>query len=494
MDENSPILVGAAQWTGRELDPARAASPSASAVSVACAAAEDAGVKRDALASLDRLGLPSPIGWRAHNAPGYLAEALGAVGARPFMAAVGGEQPLRMLDAFATEIEAGRSRSALLVGTHNFKTIRRARKAGVELDWTEDAAGHPELFGENRPGSSEAEAAVGLDRPSTLYPVFENALRAKRGLDLATHLERVGRMMSAFTRVAARNPYAWFPTERSPAEIITPGPTNRPVAYPYAKYLNSVMETDQAAAVWITSVAEARRLGIPETRWIHYGGGGGAIERAWFTSERPVFGACPALLSSVTQALALAGVELDDVRAFDFYSCFPVAVEMACEMLGLAEDDPRGLTCTGGLPYAGGPGNNYTLHSLAAMVHELRAAAGVGLVTGNGWYLTKHSACVLGTERFGPAHAAPAIDPGPPAREVHADAAGPAEVRAYTVLYDRDGAPVRGIVIGDTDTGERFLANTPEDPAWLEAFVAKEQVGARGRVVSGGATLRFEPE
>jgi len=62
MDENSPILVGAAQWTGRESDPARAPSPGASAVSVARAAAENAGVKPEALASLDRLGLPSPMG------------------------------------------------------------------------------------------------------------------------------------------------------------------------------------------------------------------------------------------------------------------------------------------------------------------------------------------------------------------------------------------------------------------------------------------------
>jgi acetyl-CoA C-acetyltransferase len=489
-DENTPILIGAAQWTGREANPARAPSPSESAVAVARAAAEDAGAKPEALASLDLLGLPMPMGWRAHNAPGFLAETLGARNARTFMVAVGGEGALRMLDHFAKEIEAGRSRSALVAGTHNLKTWRRAREAGVELSWSGDAGGESETFGTTRPGSSEAEAAVGLDFPPKLYPLFENALRAKRGLDLSTHLERVGRLMSAFTRVAAKNPYAWFPTERSPTEITTPSTTNRMIAYPYTKYMNAVMETDQAAAVWITSVAEARRLGIPEARWIHYGGGGGAIERAWFASERPDFGVCPALSVSVEQALACAGVDLDDVQAFDFYSCFPVAVEMACEMLGLAEDDPRGFTRTGGLPYAGGPGNNYTLHSLAAMVHALRTAPGVGLVTGNGWYLTKHSACVLGTQPFGPSRAAATVEPGPPAREVCADAAGPGEVRAYTVLYDRDGAPHRGIVIGDTDAGERFLANTPEDRDLLEAFAAQEQVGARGRVAAGC----FEPQ
>ena len=293
-DTETPILIGVAEWTGRETDPARASSPAACGVAVAQSAAEDAGVKADALASIDRLGLPSPVGWRARNAPGYLAQALGATSTRCSLGAVGGEMPLRMLDAFAEEIRAGRSRSALLVGTHNLKTVRRARKAGVELEWTEDGSGAPEAFGETKPGHSDAEAAVGLDRPSTIYPLFENALRARRGLDLDTHLACVGKLMSGFTRVAATNPQAWFPVERTPAEITTPSATNRLVAYPYTKYLNSVLETDQAAAVWITSVAEARRLGVPESRWIHYGGGAGrssapgsrASGRGWIAARR----------------------------------------------------------------------------------------------------------------------------------------------------------------------------------------------------------------
>src|SRR4051794_35134793 len=92
------------------------------------------------------------------------------------------------------------------------------------------------------------------------------------------------------------------------------------------------------------------------------------------------------------RALEMAGVSLDDIALFDLYSCFPVAVEVGAEELGLALDDPRGLTVTGGLPYAGGPGNNYVMHSVAAMAEKLRGRPGAyGLVTGNGWYLTKQS-------------------------------------------------------------------------------------------------------
>ena len=94
-----------------------------------------------------------------------------------------------------------------------------------------------------------------------------------------------------------------------------------------------------------------------------------------------------------------ADVEVGQMNYFDFYSCFPIAVEMACEMLGLDVKDSRGFTVTGGLPYAGGPASAYTLHSLAEMVVKLRKERGSkGLVTGNGWYLTKHSAAVLASE------------------------------------------------------------------------------------------------
>ena len=156
--------------------------------------------------------------------------------------------------------------------------------------------------------------------------------------------------MHGFTRVAAQNPHAWFPTERSAEEIAEPGPRNRMVAFPYPKYMNSVIETDQAAAVWITSAAVARRMGVPPSRWVYYWGGANAAERAWFPSERPDFAECPALAAAAQGALARAGVTLDAVDWVDFYSCFPVAVEMACEMLGVDEADPRGLTVTGGLP------------------------------------------------------------------------------------------------------------------------------------------------
>jgi acetyl-CoA C-acetyltransferase len=369
----------------------------------------------------------------------------------------------------------------------------------VKLAWPSTKSAHTPLFGDQRPGSSPLEAEYGLSMPPDIYPIFENALRARRGLDRETHRRRMGELMSRFTEVAAKNPYAWFPVARSADELTLPSANNRMIAYPYTKYLNAVMETDQAAAVLLMSAGAARQLGVPEERWVHWWGGANTEEEAWFPSERPDFAACPSLREAALAALAEAGLTLDEVDSFDFYSCFPVAVEMACEMLGLAENDPRGFTVTGGLPYAGGPGSSYTLHALAAMAERLRSRPGAkGLVTGNGWYLTRHAASVWSTLPRGKS-AAPPAPPSAAERARRAplapvkQATGVGTVEAWTVLFDREGQAARGIVLGRTQNGDRFLANTPDDRDSLEAFLGSRDVGSAGKLSCHDGHNRFEP-
>jgi acetyl-CoA C-acetyltransferase len=496
--ERRPVLVGVAQLVQRDAEPAQALDPLAMLERVARDAARDAGAGEELLRGLDTIALVDGIGWRPQNGPRLLAERIGARPRRECVSAIGGEMPLRVLNGLAREIGAGRSRAALLAGSHHVRTLRRAERARVKLHWATGGEGTPERIGRNHRGTTKAEAEYGLAMPIDVYPIFENALRARRGLDLATHRRRIGALMSRFTEVAAKNPCAWFPIARSAEEIANPSAANRMIAYPYTKFMNAVMETDQAAALLLCSAAAARELGVPDDHLVHWWGGAHGQEAAWYPSERPDFAACDSMREVVRAALAEAGAPLESVGHFDFYSCFPVAVEMACEMLGLAENDPRGLTVTGGLPYAGGPGNGYTLHSAAALALRLRAEPGArGLVTGNGWYLTKHSASVLASApRAGAvapeAAAAPAEVPDETASTDPAE--GPARLETYTVLYDREGAPARGIAIGRTASGRRFVANTPDDRAFLEAFVAVENVGRPGRVRPVDGRNLFEPD
>ena len=60
------------------------------------------------------------------------------------------------------------------------------------------------------------------------------------------------------------------------------------------------------------------------------------------------------------------------------------------------------------------------------------------------------------------------------------------------MLFSRDGAPERGIVIGRTASSDRFIANTPPDRKLLESMTKQEFIGTKGRVAPGD-TNTFTP-
>jgi acetyl-CoA C-acetyltransferase len=498
-----PILIGAAQLSERDLELDGAPSPLDMLVRIARESATSSGADPKLIEQLDTIALTNIMGWAPSNGPALLAEALGAKPSTEIVSAVGGETSIGLSNALAERVARGESQLALVAGCNNIRTLLLAQKAGVSLDWPTGGAGSPAPFGKDKWGTSKAEQDVGLKMPIEIYPLFENALRANRGQSLDEHKRAMGELFAPFTTVASKNPYAWFPTERSAEELAEPTPANRIIGYPYTKYLNAVMTTDQAAGALIASEEMAIRLGIPKSSWIYWRGGALEIEDPWFISERPSFAESPSLANCHRQALAAAEIGLDEIDFFDFYSCFPSAVEMACEMLGLAQDDPRGLTLTGGLPYAGGPGNSYSLHAIASAVDALRDNRGRhAFLTGNGWYLTKHSAMVLSREpgRADPlaAQAVAANSPGVSWKaspiELISEAKGSATVETYTVMHGRDGRPESGIIVGRlVETGQRFLANTPSDPDLLEGLEKIEVIGTSGRVENIDDKNEFRP-
>ncbi len=499
-DDRTPVLIGAGQLTQRDVDPAAAKEPLAMMVEVAQRAAQDAGADTRLLQRLDTVAVVNILSWHYANAPGLLAERLGAHPAREIYTRVGGNTPQFLINELAAQIASGRVRLALIAGAETVRTLLRARRAGVELHWTSGGTGSPIVLGESTHGTTDHEVNHGLQLPATIYPLFENALRAHYGLSLAAHRERLGALCSRFSAVAARNPYAWFQRERSAQAIATVTPENRFIGFPYPKYMNAIMEVDQAAAVLMTSVAGARTLGVDPSRWVYLWGAADAND-LWFVSDRVNYFSSPAIRLAGQKALAMAGVGIDRIDYVDLYSCFPSAVQIGRDMLGIAADDPRPLTVTGGLPYHGGPGNNYTTHAVATMLEKLRAAPGAtGLVTGLGWYVTKHS---VGVYSAAPpdrpwAREDPAVYQADLDRMPHPTLAtapqGHGQIETYTVLHDRDGTPVSGIVIGRLTDGRRFLANTPEDRAILESLTSHEGVGRTGAVSPGDLTNRFDPD
>jgi acetyl-CoA C-acetyltransferase len=229
--------------------------------------------------------------------------------------------------------------------------------------------------------------------------------------------------------------------------------------------------------VLLCSAERADALGVPRDRWVFPHSGTDAHDHEW-VSERADLRSSPAIRVAGRTALELAGATADDIAHVDLYSCFPSAVQISAAELGLALD--RDLTVTGGLSFAGGPWNNYVMHSIATMAQVLRDDPGtLGLVTANGGQITKHAIGVYGTDppAAGFRHAEPQAEiDALPRRTVCADPDGAAEIESWTVLHSRDGRPERGILACLLDDGRRAWGVTDDD-VQLGELMAEDVAG-----------------
>ena len=119
-------------------------------------------------------------------------------------------------------------------------------------------------MGDDRPGFGPAELGAGLLAPVHVYPLFESVLAHKAGRTFAEQREFLGRMLSPMTKVAAAHDCAWFPVERSAADISDPSAENRLVSEAYTKRMCAFLGVDQAASVVMCSYGVAKAAGIAD--------------------------------------------------------------------------------------------------------------------------------------------------------------------------------------------------------------------------------------
>jgi acetyl-CoA C-acetyltransferase len=499
LDERTPVLVGADQLA-RHLSPERlaetATEPADMAAEVARGAEVDAG-GHGLLSRATGLWVVDAMGWRYRDPCTPIAERLGIAPKHLLRSGVGGDSPTLLLNRAAGAIQAGEHDVVLICGAEAVRSRRLARRHDVTLDWTSqpETMAEPELLAPDKVGLDPVhpgEHAVGLGLPVQYYPMFENAVRARLGRGLAEHTRVIAQLWSRFSEVGATNPHAWRPTAYTADQIADPGPDNRMVGTPYTKLMNADIGVDMAAALVVCSVAAARAAGIPADRWVFPLAGAGSHDH-WFVGERADLGDSPAIRANGRAALTAAGLGIDEIAHLDLYSCFPCAVEVAADAMGLRIDDPgRPLTVTGGLTFAGGPGNNYVTHALAAMLGRLRSDSGAnGLVTGNGYYLTKHALTVLGTREpqrpFRYLNSQPEVD-GLPRVTVRTDYHGAARCETYTVLHGSDGTPDYALMACRAPDGQRVWARGDE-PGLLEALTSGDPLGQTFEVA--GSELRM---
>lgn len=468
--DNTPVIIGVGQYSERPQDKGYQAlsymdlggRALAAAIADSTASGDLAGAI-DTLAAIrqfemSRPGAERPFGG-ADNVPRAYARRVGANPKRAILSTTGGQTNQQYLGEFAAAIAAGESQCAAIVGSEAISTVLALSAKGEKPDWSEQVGGEIVDRGYGLDGLLEpALMAHGAAGAIPLYALCENRRRADLGLSLQDYRAKIGQLFAPFTRVAAANPHSAAPVERSAEELATVTERNRIVAEPYTRMTVARDQVNQAAAIIIASAGLARQLGVPESKWVHIHAVSAATELE--LTQRPDLSRSPASIASLERALERAGRGMDEMAYLDFYSCFAIPVFNAIDHFGIAPDDPRGLTLTGGLPFFGGAGNNYSAHAICEAVDRVRSDRGsYALVGANGGWMSKYSTGIYSTEpadwsgndRF--SKLAKATDAVPRGEGAFSSTT----VESYTINHGKKGSVA--IFIGRNDAGERVCGN-----------------------------------
>jgi acetyl-CoA C-acetyltransferase len=503
IDPRTPVIVGVGQFTERIDDPGyRGMSAVDLATAAARAAVADTGADSTAVTTaIDTVfalrqfeisgPMPALLG-KSNNYPRSVMRRLGGDPARVVLEPVGGQSPQKLVTEAGNAIMAGEADVVMIMGSEPGSTAKYFAGRDDKPDFTENIDGQLEDRGHQIFNYiDEYTVAHGLTGAPVQYGLLDNARRSRLGLGVEQYRHEMAQLFAPMSKVAAKNPFASSPVERSVEEVETVTDENRMICDPYPRLLVARDTVNQGAAAVLMSVEAARRLGVPEEKWVYLHGHSDLIEQALLA--RVDLGASPAAVHAAHEALRVAGLGVEDIATFDLYSCFPFPVFVICEALGLSADDPRGLTLTGGLPYFGGPGNSYALHGIAETVDQMRDQPGrFGFVGANGGIMSKYSVGIYSTEptewRTSRSAELTAQVADLPTVAVTKEADGPGTIETYSVRYDW---PVRtGIIVGRFDADDsRFMATSADvdlvalmsdgDPLGAEVAVTSTDNGNR---------------
>ncbi|WP_051182928.1 acetyl-CoA acetyltransferase [Nocardia vinacea] len=494
LDPHTPVMVGVGQVSDRidrpnyrQLSPVELAAEASRAAIADCGAdPRSITAQIDTVAGIRQFENSTPIALaplgRSDNYPRSVADRIGADPRRAILEVSGGQAPQQLVTEMARTIARTGSGVTLIFGSEAISTVRHLTQAERRPDFTEHRGGQLEDRGYGLEGLvSESETKHGLIGAPPRYALFENARRARLEQTRTDYALSMGQLFEPFTSVAARNVHAAAPTERTAAELATVTERNRIIADPYPRFMVSRDQVNQGAALLIMSVGIARSLGIPESKWVFLHGHADLREKDLL--DRPDLSTSPAAVAATCHALEVAGIAAEQLSSIDLYSCFPIAVFNICDGLGLSPTDPRRLTASGGLPFFGGAGNNYSMHAIAETVTRLRSAPGsFGLVGANGGYLSKYSVGVYSTKpvEWRDSHSTEIQTRLDAALSISAvdTADGWAVVESYTTQYGRTDQT--GIVVGRLEDGRRFLANSIDgDVATRDMLRSEQPIGQR---------------
>jgi len=482
-----PVIVGVGEIVDRPTEITAGLEPLTLLEQALRRAEEDSRTKL--LSDIGSLDVVNFLSWRYRDPEQQLAKRLGIKPKHLYYGPVGGESPVRYLHEAAKRIARGECSVAAVCGAEAQSTATKAERAGITPPWTPFAHDVEEP---KRGAAFQNPLAVklGVFRPVTVYPFYESATSAHWGQTPREAMAESGKLWSTYSAVASENPNAWLRRRFSRDEITTPTADNRLIAWPYTKLMVANPTVNMGGAILMTSLAKARAAGISEDRLVYIWGGASAEEPRDYLLRDQFYESHPqnAVLQAVMDLVGGDGRKFD---AIELYSCFPCVPKMARRTLGLGADVQ--LTVTGGLTFFGAPLNTYMTHAACAMVRSLRGGAKLGLLYGQGGFVTKHHALVLSRQVPQEALAQDASMQAEADRNKRAvpdfvtEARGKGAVESFTVIYGRNGDIEHGVVMLRTAENNRALARVPpRDEATLKHLLNMDHtpVGSSGDIVS----------
>jgi acetyl-CoA C-acetyltransferase len=460
-EDRIPVIVGVGEIVDRPSEINAGLEPLTLLEEALKRAEQDSGGKL--LGDIQSLDVVNFLSWRYREPEKLLADRLGIKPEHCYYGPVGGESPIRYLHEAAQRIACGECSVAAVCGAEAQSSATKAERAGVTLPWTPFAHDVEEA---KRGAAFQKPLAVklGVFKPVTVYPLYESATSAHWGQSPREALAESGQLWSSFSKVASENPNSWLKRRFAPDEITTPTPENRLIAWPYTKLMVANPMVNMGGAILMTSLAKARAAGITEDRLIFPWGGASAEEPRDYLA-RDQFFESHAQNAVLKAAMELVGGDGKAFNAIELYSCFPCVPKMARRTLGLGpEVEP---TVTGGLTFFGAPLNTYMTHAACAMVRRLRSGANLGLLYGQGGFVTKHHALVLSRNAPTVALAQQTSVQADADRNKRAvpefvtQASGKGGVESFTVIYGRNGEVEHGVAVLRTADNARTLARIP---------------------------------
>jgi acetyl-CoA C-acetyltransferase len=316
--DNTPVIIGVGQVSERvgeagylERSPMDLAGAALAEALADARAARPLAPALDTIAAIRQFEISgtrygAPFG-HSDNPSRSIAKRVGADPARAILEIVGGQGPQRLVGELASEIAAGRSNLAAIVGSEAISTTRDLIRREETREWAEAVGGGSEDRGYGYDGVVDMTALRhGVGAPIAGYALAENVRRERLGLSLEEYRGEIGKLFAPFSRIAATNPHSAAPTMRSAKELAKLSERNRLVAEPYGRLVVARDQVNQAAAIVLASAGEARRLGVPEERWVHIHGVADCTEASML--QRESLERSPAAVNAISAALEIAGV------------------------------------------------------------------------------------------------------------------------------------------------------------------------------------------